>query len=38
MIRCEETKAVRVVMKINIEGKRGKGRPKKRWMDTVGMI
>jgi hypothetical protein len=35
MTRREETKAVRVVMKMNGEGKRGRGRPKKRWLDTI---
>jgi hypothetical protein len=29
VIRREETNAVRVVIKINIEGETGKGRPKK---------
>jgi len=28
-MRREESKAVRVVMKMNVEGKRGRGRPKK---------
>jgi hypothetical protein len=32
-MRREETNAVRVVMKMNIEAKRG--RPKKRWLDTI---
>jgi hypothetical protein len=38
MIR-EETKAVRVVVEMNIEGKSGKGRPKKRCLNmrAVGM-
>jgi len=31
----KETKAVRVVMKINVEGERGRGRPIKRWLDTI---
>jgi hypothetical protein len=30
VMRREETKAVRVVMKINVEGKIGRRRPKKR--------
>jgi len=29
-MRQEETKAVRVVVKMNVEGKRGRGRPNKR--------
>ena len=33
--RREETEAVRVVMEMNVEGKRGRGRPKKRWIDGV---
>jgi hypothetical protein len=32
-MRREETKAVRVVM--NFEGRRGKGKPTKRWLDTI---
>jgi hypothetical protein len=34
-LRREESNTVRVVMEINVEGKRGKGRPKKRWLDTI---
>ncbi len=34
-MRREETSAVRVVMMINVEGKRGRGRPKKRWMENI---
>jgi hypothetical protein len=34
-MRREETKAVRVVMNMNVEGRRGKGKPKKRWLDTI---
>jgi hypothetical protein len=30
-----ETKATRVVMKIKVEGKRRRGKPKKRWLDTI---
>jgi len=30
-----EAKTVRVVLKINVKGKRGRGRPKKRWLDTI---
>jgi len=32
VMRCEETKAVRVVMKINVEKKGGRGRPKMRFV------
>ncbi|KAL4082969.1 hypothetical protein QTP88_023973 [Uroleucon formosanum] len=35
VMRREETGAVRVVMKMNIEGKRGRGRPKKRWLKNI---
>jgi len=35
MVRREETKAARVVMKINVEGKRGRGITQKRWLDTI---
>jgi hypothetical protein len=35
VMRREEIKAVRVIIKINIEGKRGSRRPKKRWLDTI---
>jgi len=31
----EELKAVRVVMEMNVEGTRGRGRPKEIWLDTV---
>jgi len=31
----EETKAIRVVMKIVVVEKTGRGRPKKRWLDTI---
>jgi hypothetical protein len=31
----DKTNAVRVVVKINIEGKRRRGRPKNRWLDTI---
>jgi hypothetical protein len=30
VIKREETNAVKVVMKMNIEGERGRGKPKKR--------
>jgi len=35
VIRREEIKAVRIVMKMNVEEKRGRGRPNKRWLDTI---
>jgi len=35
-MRREETKAIIVVIQINVEGKRGRGIPKKRWLDTIG--
>ncbi|KAL4135686.1 hypothetical protein QTP88_007282 [Uroleucon formosanum] len=35
VMRREETSAVRVVMKINIEGKRERGRPKKKWLENI---
>jgi hypothetical protein len=35
MMRQEETKAIRVVMKINVKGKKERGRPKKKWLDTI---
>jgi len=34
-MKQEETKAVEVVMKMNIEGKRGRERPKKSWLGTI---
>jgi hypothetical protein len=34
VMRRKETKAVRVVMKMNVKGKIGR-RPKKRWLDTI---
>ena len=34
-MRREETSAVRVVMKMNVEGKRSRGRPKKRWLENI---
>jgi hypothetical protein len=36
VIRREETNTVRVLIKMNVEGKRRTGRPKKRWLDTIG--
>jgi hypothetical protein len=35
IMRQEETNTVRVDMKMKIEGKRGRRRPKKRWLDTI---
>jgi len=35
VMRREETEAVRVVMKLNVEGKRGTERPKNKWLDTI---
>jgi len=35
VMRQEESKAVRVVMNMKVEGKRGRGRSKKRWLDTI---
>ncbi|KAL4107830.1 hypothetical protein QTP88_018114 [Uroleucon formosanum] len=34
-MRQEETSAVIVVMKMNVEGKRGRGRPIKRWLENI---
>jgi len=34
-MRGKKTEAVRVVMKMNVDGKRVKGRPIKRWLDTI---
>jgi len=34
--REEVNQSKRNVMEMNIEGKIGKGRPKKRWMDAIG--
>jgi hypothetical protein len=34
-MRQEETKAVRVVMKINDKRKRGRGKQKKSWLDKI---
>jgi len=34
-MKREEIKTVRVVMKVNVEGKKGRGKPKKKWLDTV---
>jgi len=33
VMRREKTEAVKAVMKMNVEGRRG--RPKKRWLDTI---
>jgi hypothetical protein len=35
MMRQEEINVVNVVMKVIVERKRGRGRPKKRWFDTI---
>jgi len=35
VIRKEETKAVRGSMKMNVEGKQGRKRPKKSWLDAI---
>ena len=35
VMRREETSAVRVVMKMNVEGKRGRGRPKMKWLENI---
>jgi hypothetical protein len=35
LMRRQETKVVRAVMKINVEGKQARVRPKKRWLDTI---
>jgi hypothetical protein len=34
-MRPEETNAVRIVMKMNVEGKREREKPKKKWLDTI---
>lgn len=34
-MKREETKAVRVVMKINVKENRGRGRSKNRWLDMI---
>jgi hypothetical protein len=35
LMRWKETKVVREIMKINVEWKRGRGRPKKKWLDVI---
>jgi hypothetical protein len=35
VMKREEIKAIRVVMKINIEGKRRKTRLKKKWLENI---
>jgi hypothetical protein len=35
VMRQEKTKIVRVVMKINFKGKLRRGRPKKKWLNTI---
>jgi len=37
-MRQKETKGVRVVMKMNVEGIRGRGRPKKSWLEKRMML
>jgi hypothetical protein len=34
-MRREDTNTVRVVINMNVEGKRGRGRTKKRWLDMI---
>jgi hypothetical protein len=34
-MRREEAKIVRIMMKMNVEVKRKRGRPKRRWLDTI---
>jgi len=34
-MRREKSEAVKTVMKMNIEGTRGRGRQKKRWLDAI---
>jgi hypothetical protein len=35
VMRREETKSIRTIMKMNVKGKRGRSRPKKRWLYTI---
>lgn len=35
MMKREETETIRVIMRINLEGRRGRGRPKKKWFYTI---
>ncbi|KAL4104536.1 hypothetical protein QTP88_019831 [Uroleucon formosanum] len=35
VMKREKTSAVIIVMKMNIEGKKGRGRPKKRWLKNI---
>jgi len=35
MMRIKETETVKLVMRTDIEGRREKGRPKKRWSDII---
>jgi len=35
VMKRDEMEAEKVVMRINVEGKRGRDRPKKRWLDTT---
>jgi hypothetical protein len=34
-MRREETKSVKVIMNMNVEGRRGRGKPTRRWLDTI---
>lgn len=33
-MRREELEAIRMVIEVNVEGSRRRGRPKKRWLDA----
>ena len=35
VLRRSEEEPIRSIMELNIEGNRGRGRPKKRWLDCV---
>jgi len=34
-MRRENSEAVRTLMEVNVEGRRGRGRPKKKWLDAI---
>lgn len=34
-MRRERSEAVKTVLEINVEGNRGRERPKKRWLDVI---
>lgn len=34
-MRREKSKAMRTVKEMNVEGSKGRGRPKKRWFDAI---